>query len=179
MKTVDIVRGALSLTVIVISLFLFKGTTNLINAIIIPVTLYINLRGWQPRQVASVFAAFLLLCAILFNYQIIFASIYCLMTGVYLFLNARKVNVLVRAIVLTLIASACFAVGIKLTDFIFMTQIETLLLKVLKGNLLIYYLILFVEGLIAAVSIVCSTSFLEKRLNPPRGIIRPEKPRSD
>jgi hypothetical protein len=179
MKTADMIRGALSLTVIVISLFLFKGTTNLINAIIIPVTLYINLRGWQPRQVASVFAAFLLLCAILFNYQIIFASIYCLITSVYLILNARKVNLLVTAIVLTLIATVCFAIGIKLTDLIFMTQIETLLLKVLHGNLLVYYLIIFVEGLIAAISIVYSTTLLGKRLNPPTGIIRPKMPRSD
>lgn len=163
-KTANLARGALSLAIIIVSLVLFKGVANIINAVVIPAALYVNLRGLEAWTIVKIFIGYILMCLVLFNHQIIFALVYCVIATTLLYVSSRGLSVLVKVIVLSLVSFVCFVAGIKLTDMLFMLHIEKMMLQLLNQNYIRYYLIILAEGVIVGLCIVSITNVLEKRL---------------
>jgi len=148
MKTKTITRAAMALTLIFICFSIFKGTTNILNALFIPLILYFGLFQLSSREFIAVTIATILFCFIFFKVQIIFVLAYCSIALLLIWLNNKSYGWLLAAALLTVAISVSFFIALTMTDFIFGTQINTLLIRMLGGNIIAYCLLLLCEGLL-------------------------------
>lgn len=148
MKTKTITRAAMSLTLIFICFSIFKGTTNILNALFIPLILYFSLFQLSSREFIAVTIAAILFCFIFFKVQIIFVLAYCSLALLLVWLNNKSCGWLLAVALLTVAISVSFFMALIMTDFIFGTQINFMLIRMLGGNIIAYCLLLLCEGLL-------------------------------
>ena len=148
MKTKTITRAAMTLTLIFICFSIFKGTTNILNALFIPLVLYFGLYKLRSREFIAVTIATMLFCFIFFKVQIIFVLAYCIIALLLMGLNKKSFGWLLAVALLMVAISVSFFMALIMTDFIFGTQINILLIRMLGGNLIAYSLLLLCEGLL-------------------------------
>lgn len=148
MKTKTITRAAMALTLIFICFSIFKGTTNILNALFIPLILYFALFQLSSREFIAVTIAAILFCFIFFKVQIIFVLAYCSLALLLVWLNNKSYGWLLAVALLTVAISVNFFMALIMTDFIFGTQINILLIRMLGGNIIAYCLLLLCEGLL-------------------------------
>lgn len=148
MKTKTITRAAMALTLIFICFSIFKGTTNILNALFIPLILYFGLFKLSSREFIAVTIATMLFCFIFFKVQIIFVLAYCSLALLLIWLNNKSYGWLLAVALLTVAISVSFFIALTMTDFIFGTQINILLIRMLGGNIIAYCLLLLCEGLL-------------------------------
>lgn len=80
------------------------------------------------------------------NVQFFFSLFYCGITSLLGVLHVRKVHFALSLLILALAVSASFFIAIQLTDLLFLTRMNELVMNLLKGNLLAYLGILLFEG---------------------------------
>lgn len=148
MKTKTITRAAMALTLIFICFSIFKGPTNILNALFIPLILYFGLFKLSSREFIAVTIATMLFCFIFFKVQIIFVLAYCGIALLLIWLNKKSYGWLLAFALLTVAISFSFFIALTMTDFIFGTQINILLIRMLGGNIITYCLLLLCEGLL-------------------------------
>lgn len=90
----------------------------------------------------------MLFCFIFFKVQIIFVLAYCIIALLLMGLNKKSFGWLLSVALLTVAISVSFFMALIMTDFIFGTQINILLIRMLGGNLIAYSLLLLCEGLL-------------------------------
>jgi hypothetical protein len=160
-KASTITQGALTVTLIFVYFLLFKGVANILNALLVPLTLYVFSRGRKMSEVLAVYSVLVLICALFLNLQIIFILFYCGIAYLLSFLSNKNYHTVVSLLILAFAVSLSFWVAIMLTDYIFLTHINAIMMKILKGNLFAYALMLFAEGSLVALSLF----FLSKKIN--------------
>ena len=142
-----IAQGALCLALVVVLFTFFKGVTNIINALFIPIVLYIFSAGKTKVEILAINLSALILVAIVYNFQVFFMLFYCLIAISYLFLFFKLRGFWI-IIIMSLIISASFLFAVLLTDNVFNLNMMAITIKVFKGSFILYIGILFVEGLI-------------------------------
>lgn len=125
-----ITRGAMALALIFVFFSLFKGVTNILNAFLVPLTLY--------------------LC--------------CCIAFLLIKLREKKVNTLLSTLVLTITVSLSFWIAIMLTDYFFLTHMNNIIIKVLRGNIFAYAIMLIIEGALVGISQLFISRMFYKRL---------------
>jgi hypothetical protein len=163
-----IAQGALTIALIFASFALFKGVTNIINAFLVPIALAIGTMGRKPREVLAVYGVLVLCCLLFFNVQFFFAMFYCCIAFLLVILHVRKVHFAMSLLVLTLVASASFFIATLLTDLLFLTHMNELVMRVLKGNWLAYAGILLFEGALVGTCQLLVFSAFYKKMRFPR-----------
>jgi len=144
---------------------LFKGTTNIFNALLVPLVLHLNIINQKWKEIFGIFGALFLVCFILFKVQIIFLLFYCAIALLLLLLRNKRIPTLLSVTVLTVALSLSFWIAIVITDYVFLTHMGDIMLRVFNGNYLVYMGMLFVEGaLVGSCQIFVSRAFY-KRLN--------------
>jgi hypothetical protein len=147
MKSKDLAYGAIAITLILVSFFIFRGMTNLVNCITVPLIFLFFTQGFDQRSSLTVATTVLLAVILLFPIQIIFILIELGMAVLLRFiLRKRSMTQLLYPIIVTLL----IIVGVVLTDMLFKTQINAFVLRISGGNGFSYILIFFIEGLIIA-----------------------------
>ena len=142
-----ITKGALMLALIYIFFFLFKGVTNIFNAFLVPITLYVFSKGKNRQEKLLIYGVLITFCALFYNIQVVFVTFYCAIAYLLNSLNNnKKLNKVFTIIILSTAISLSFWVAIILTDYIFLTRINAIMMQVLKNNIIAYGIIFFIEG---------------------------------
>lgn len=148
----SIAQGALTIALIVVFFLFFKGVTNIINAFLVPLTLFIYSINKRNSETILLYFAVFIICALFFNLQVFFIVFYCLIAVLLKILLTKKINTLLSAAILSIANAVSFWVAIRLTDYIFLTQMGNIMLKLFNDSLYTYALVLLVEGMIVGVS---------------------------
>lgn len=163
MRTDKLARGAITLTLIIVSFMLFRGTTSIFSSFIIPLALYLFLKDFNPGEQLTTVLAALILVAILFGTQIFFMVAYGIL-AVLLSVAAGK-RLLLKIFLLSLGATFSFIIAIQLTDLVLGTAIKQALSSLAGGSQAGFYLFVLVEGVVTGTILAFSSLWLEKRLD--------------
>lgn len=157
--------SAFAIALVLVSFTLFKSTTNLLNAIFVPLALAVMLYRMPSKQriMASITAYLIVL--ILFPTQIVYMSVYIGLAFVLVQPNPKS-TILMWLIKISAFAFILFIATI-ITDTLFMLQINTFVSKITQGNVLFFtgfyvFESVFVLGI---VSFVMQRIIKIKRLN--------------
>jgi hypothetical protein len=164
MTTKSITHIALSLALIVVFFFLFRGVSNILNSILIPIVLYINVSkfNWQKLLVLVLTAT--IFSFLFFIQQIFFLFLYVLLAGLlYRVMNSNR-SFFIKLIVLSAGTLTGFIVSINLTDLLLGTKIKEALLAITNGNAIWFLGLIVVEAVIVALSLLSVTPRIEKIL---------------
>lgn len=163
MRTDKLARGAISLTVIIVSLMLFRGTTSIFSSFIIPLALYIFLKDFSPgEQLTTVLAAFILV-AIFFNTQLFFMVAYGLLAFLLSVVAGKRL--VLKIVLLSLGAAVSFIVAIQLTDLVLGTAIQQALTSLAVGSQAGFYLFVLAEGVVTGTILAVSSLWMEQKLD--------------
>lgn len=164
-RTVAIAQGALTIALIFVSFLLFRGAVNILNAFFVPLVLYFYSVGKKPWELFAVNGVLVLFCVIFFPMQIVFVVIYCLLAFALKVLNDVKVHPAFASLLLTIGVSISFWAGIILTDFIFGTRVNVIMIELLRGNVLAYIILLLAEGALVGGSLLLLSRKLQHRFS--------------
>ncbi len=162
MNAEKLARGALTLTVIAISLIIFRGSISIFNSIVIPLALYLILYDFSPGEFLTAFFAAFFLVALFFSTQVFFMVSYGLLA--FLLSAFAERGIFLRIVILSLGAAVSFLIAIWLTDLILGTAIQRALTALAGGSQTGFYLLVLAEGLAAGGVLAAVSTWLERRL---------------
>ena len=160
-----ITRGALTIALICVFFTLFKGVTNIFNALLIPLTLYLSVLNLRKREIFLIYSALALICFIFFKVQLIFVFFYCLIGLLLCLLHRKKIPFFPSFLFLTVAIGMSFWLSILLTDYLFLTHMNDIMMKALKGSITAYMLMLAFESALVAAGQLMLSKLFYKRLN--------------
>lgn len=160
-----ITRGALSIALICIFFTIFKGPTNIINALLVPLTLFMVTINQKAKGTGVIFTALFLVCFMLFKVQMIFTFFYCILALLLGMVQNKKIPMWVAGIILTFSLSFSFWISIICTDYIFLTHMSEILLNMCNGNYFIYMAVLVFEGGLVGFAQLLISKKLFRRFN--------------
>ncbi len=164
MRIEAITRGAVTIALVCIFFTVFKGVTNIFNALLIPLILYGNLMNLKREERYAILGALLCVCAILFKIQIIFTIFYCIIALLLLFIDREKWSFPRGAALLSLGLSLSFWIAIEATDALFLTCMGDIMRYALNGNQFAYAGLLVFEGAFVGIGLLFAMKILQKRL---------------
>ena len=164
MSVRSITFGALTIALIVVFFTFFKGVTNILNAFFVPMILFSFSINRKAIELLAVFAASIAMCALFFNLQLIFIVFYCIIAFILSIINRKNTGFTLSALILSATVTFFFWSAIILTDMIFKTRMNEIMLKIMNGNRLVYLLILAFEGTVVGIGQLLVSRFIMKRL---------------
>lgn len=161
-------RSALAIPIVCISFMLFKGPSNILNALFVPLTIFVFTFNSNRKESIAFYIAIILFCAAFFGIQIFFISMYCVIAHSLIIVHKRRMKPFVAFPMLTFVVGFCFWLGILATDFIFYTEINQIMMKILHNNALYYFGMLAIEaGLVSFLLYGLSNIFLKRTMGVP------------
>ncbi len=155
----------MGVVLIVTFLTLFRGMSNILNALLVPLTMISVTEPESPRNRAVFTLAAVLVVSLLYPYQLVFMLLYVLMSAAYRQMKQRDVSVGLQVLGLGILSQIGFWAAILGTDAFFGTRINAFMLMLAGGSLPRMLLILLLEGFAIAVGLVFGIRFLERTLN--------------
>ncbi|MDW7668516.1 MAG: hypothetical protein SCJ93_06805 [Bacillota bacterium] len=131
-----------------ISFTIFKGVTNILNAFFIPFLIFAFLKNNDYKEILFVYFALILSTLILYGIQSFFIIGYCMIAFLIHIQKKKKISDIKAIVLNAFFISFIFWMGIILTDTLFSTNINQIMLRISQNNILKYIFILIVEGLI-------------------------------
>ena len=169
MKAKNLIYGALCISICLLSFFAFRGLANVVNALIVPLTLGIFTQSMSLREKVTVFIALGIFVFILFLLQIVFLSFYVVLSLVLVFLYEKNIGVLKRYFAFSLLMTVFFAGALYLTDFVFKTRIASITTDILGGNVLFFFVSVAVQALVISAVVLPLFYFINQRVLLNRG----------
>ena len=164
MKPVHITHSAISLALIFVCFSIFRGTTNILNSMIVPFVLYLNMRKLGLKSTVTTMLGMVILCTLFFKFQIFFAILYSLMALLLKITLTGTKPFLLKFVVLFLGAWLGFTVTLFITDSILGTNIMTALSSIMGGWYPGVFLLIAVEAVVVGLTLAILPPFIEKRL---------------
>lgn len=130
----------------------------------IPSMLYFLLKDESYKEIIQMMLITIVFTVLFFRLQLFFIPLYCFMTLMNIYYKRQQIHVYFSLVVMTLIFTFGFWVGIKLTDFIFLTQIMSITQRMMGNNQLYYWIFLISQGFIIALSQIIITRKIESRV---------------
>jgi len=149
-KTNTITKGGMIIALTFISFNIFKGVTNILNAFFIPFIIFTFLKNNEYKEILSVYFALIISTLILYRIQIFFIIGYCIIALSIHIQNKNNFSKKKAIIFNTFIISLIFWGGIIITDIVFSTNINQIMLRITKHNVLKYTAVLIFEGLLVS-----------------------------
>lgn len=166
MKTNEITHAGIALALIMVCYIMFKGTLNIVNALLVPLLLYGCFSRQGLKGAVATLLAFLFLCVIINPLQIIFSIFYILSALLLCLVTREQIKFPLKVLIMSGGVFISFLLSIKLTDHIFLTRIETFMLLLVGGNYFFYLFILFLEGLLVGTALVYAAKLYDERVKP-------------
>jgi len=154
MKSKKIVLGALCLGICVLSLFLFRGVTNVLNAVVIPLSLGVFTSTMYFKEKISVYIALTIFVFVLFPLQIIFLLFYFLISLLLIYIGLWNLGFLKGFLLLSFSLTLFFTAAVFLTDLIFGSKIVQITMGLMGGNIWIYLLSVAIQAIIVSAIIL-------------------------
>lgn len=153
-KIKTITMSALGLALSVVSLILFRGPTSIFSTFLIPAILVI-FSGNRTYGYALTSMGLLFVTLFFFPTQLVFVSGYVILGHLLRLLSLstnHRVKVKSGKFILYMgLTSLVLYSGIRLTQFLFLVPLHTMMLGLSRGNPLLYAGILAIEGLFISV----------------------------
>lgn len=165
MRINNLTLAALSLALVFVFFMLFKGVTNILNSVFVPLVFYINISRFKWKEYIALVTAVLILTFLFFFQQIFFVLFYALLGWVLYKLFKRKKGFLLNTTILTIVNFIGFIIIINITDLILGTAITKALLSISGGTQLGLLIVFFLEALFVALSLVIIIPRVAGRLN--------------
>jgi hypothetical protein len=167
MRLNNFVYNILALAIVYILFLLFKGPTNILNALFVPLTLLIFSFKSNFKERLGFYGAVILFSAIFFNIQFFFVIAYCAIAAILRVIQVNRFRTFGSLLLLTVCVGVLFYFGIVLTDLVFSTRISSIMLSVLNNSVLAYALVIIVEaGFVSVFLLWLSGLFMRRfRLN--------------
>jgi hypothetical protein len=160
-----VAQGALAIAMVTVFFLLFRGVTNIFNALLVPLALYAFSRGNRLEEILTVYAGVLIFVALFFKMQLIFMLLYFVIAFLLdLLLKEEGRHTLMATLTISLAISLGFWVAIVLTDDLFGTRIHDMTLAMLGGNAFAYAIMLWIEGFLVSVGLLYFAEKLAKVL---------------
>ncbi|MGM0499681.1 MAG: hypothetical protein ACQERL_05690 [Bacillota bacterium] len=141
MQIKNLSHTAFSLALIFISFMLFRGSTNIVNAVVVPTVFYLTYIKFSWKEYLTLILMTLIFSILFFFQQIFFIFLYALLGIVLVKLFHGDYKNYFKIIILTKIFALGFFVTLNLTDFILGTALQPMFFSMMGDKLL--YLILF------------------------------------
>ena len=164
-KASMITQGAIGIALIFVYFSLFKGPTNIINALLIPITLFLISIKQKKKDIFILYSAVFIFCLLFFNLQSFFIIFYCCISFLLIKIREKKVGIALAALILTIAVSFSFLIAMFLTDYFLGTQMIGIIMGVLKGNFFVYGIMLIFEGALVGISQLFISKMLYKRVS--------------
>lgn len=164
MQTKKLTHTAISLTLIIISFMLFRGSTNIFNAVIVPLVFYLNFDKFDFKYFSTLVLISFIIAVLFFFQQLFFIFFYALMAVFIKYLLQYNYHQLFKIIILSFGFGIGFYTTLTLTDTILGTALRKVLASVAAGN--VYFLILLytVTSLFVSISLLIIIPQIEKQL---------------
>lgn len=162
----SIAFAGLSIAICLVCLILFRGVLSIVQVIIIPVVLVL-LNGKQPLVYAAATGiSLLILSLIFFPVQVVFVFTYLLLAfflqKVHQHSNHRPLQKWGLRILYLFIVGLMLFTGIIITDKVLGTQLNTMMLRLSRGDQMVYFLIILLEALVVSTIHISSLLFYQK-----------------
>ncbi len=162
MSAEKLARGALTLTVIAVSLIIFRGSLSFFNSLVIPLAIYLMLADFRPGELATVFLSALIMVILFFSTQTFFMLSYGLLALLLTALAGR--GAILRLVVLSLGAALSFIAAILMTDLLLTTAIQQVLTSLAGGSRTGFYLLVLGEGIAVRGVLTAVSTWLKERI---------------
>lgn len=163
-NSTELVKRALTVALIMVFFTVFRGFANLLNAFLVPMALYMGLKGANRVQSLTLSGATLICGLLFFSVQVFFILLYSVMAWQLRQLMKRGASVTRSGVTLSGLAAIGFYAAIRLTDMVFLTRMHTLYMGLLNGNWFLYALMLLAEGLIVGFGLAFGAAAIERRI---------------
>jgi len=154
MRIKNLTLAALSLALIFVFFMIFKGVTNILNSIFVPLVFYINISKFKWKEYIVLVTAVMILTFLFFFQQIFFVLFYAILGWVLYKLFERKKGFLLNTTILTIVNFIGFIIIINITDLFLGTAIRKALLAISGGTQLGLLTVFLLEALFVAFSLV-------------------------
>ncbi len=161
-----VAQGALAIAMVTVFFLMFRGVTNVFNALLVPLTLYAFSRGNKLEEILTVYAAVLIFVALFFKLQLIFILLYFVIAFLLdlLLRDGERRHTLMATLTISLAVSLGLWVAVVLTDDLFGTRIYEITLGMLGGNAYAYAIMLWIESFLISVGLLYFAEKLAKVL---------------
>ncbi len=166
MKTSEITTAGITLTLIMVCYILFKGTTNILNALLVPLLLYGCFSRQGKKAAIATVIAFLALCVIINVLQLFFSLFYIMSSLLLSKVAGEQLKTPVKILIMSGTVFLSFLLSIKLTDYIFLTRIEAFMLYLVQSNYSVYLAVIALEGLLVGTALVYAAKLYDQRIKP-------------
>lgn len=166
MKTIEITTAGITLALIMACYFLFKGTFNILNALLVPLFLYGCMSRQGKKAALATIIAFLILTLLVNMLQLIFSLFYILSSLLLRYVTRRKISLAFTAVLMTAAVFLGFLFSIKMTDLIFLTRIEVFILNLVQGSYTAYLAVIALEALLVGTALAFAARFFDRRIQP-------------
>ncbi len=163
MKTVEVTRAGIVLTLVMVFYALFKGTSNILNALLVPLLLYTAISSFSLKGRIVLFFALIFLSAIINVWQIFFSLVYFLLAVLINLTTVWQWKLPLRIALVSVVVFISYLFSIRLTDLVFGTRIETIMLQFVGGNYFIYAAIIALEGFVVGTILVWGAYIYDKK----------------
>lgn len=165
MQTQRLTHTAVSLTLIIISFMLFRGSSNFLNAVTIPLVFYLNFSKFDFKYFSTLVLLSFIISILFFFQQLIFIFFYALMALFIKYLLQYNYHQFIKIIILSLGFGIGFYTTLTLTDVLLGTALRNILVSVAAGNIFFLILIYTLVSLFASISLLLIIPAIEKELN--------------
>lgn len=164
MRIKHLTHTAISLALIFISFMLFRGSTNLVNAITVPLVLYINYKKFSIREYITLVLMTLIFSFLFFFQQLFFIFLYAFL-GIFMAkIFQKNYGFYYRTAVFTLIFSLGFSITLNLTDLVLGTALQQMLFSIMSQNISLMILFYLFNSLIVSLALNFLTPQIEKKI---------------
>lgn len=168
MRTRALLLGSFSIVLSIVFFTVFRGMSNFLNAFLVPMTLFVFLKGLSYKEMVTVFMAALLVVLFLYQLQTIFFIFYGLVAVLLIKLSRKDFNGIFSTIIISLSLSFTFYLATVITDYLFLTRIRAFTIVMLGGSPVMYAVYLFIFGLLVGSAMITSVRLLSKMNNSGR-----------
>ena len=162
-----ITLSAIAIGLSLISMITFRGPISIISTVTIPIIMAVLLGSYSIGYFIIASSVFVFLTLVFFTSQGIFALIYTFMAMNIKFIIMDKrifKNRLIEGLIYIVFTMILIYLGIMLTEIIFMIPLNSMMLNISKGYLVIYWLIILLEALLVYMSHSTLVRIIFKRL---------------
>jgi hypothetical protein len=160
----SVTEGAVIIALIFVSFSFFRGVTNLINAITVPILIYIYIRRHRARETAGLCTGVFFICLIFFRFQIVFVMIYMIFALAMHMISKKDRNKLISFAAFYVVVFACLLFCVPLTDLLLGTSLYEALTGMSGGSSLSYIFLMLVQSIVISSMLLAGMVFLKRKI---------------
>jgi hypothetical protein len=160
----SVTEGALMIALVFVSFSLFTGVTNLINAVTVPILIYIYIRRHRTKEIAALCSGIFFICLIFFRFQVVFVMIYMIFALALNMISKKSRKKLISFTTFHAVVFTGLLFCVPVTDLLLGTSLYNALTGMSGGSSLSYIVLMFVQSIVISFMLLAGMIFLKKKI---------------